>query len=74
MIGEVTYYLVAHTLVIEFKNNLAEHVNHQVGVVIRGKCEILVHAIQTMLNLHPYWAMHVDVYNAFNFMSRSTIF
>ncbi len=53
MIGEVTYYLVAHTLVIEFKNNLAEHVNHQVGVVIRGKCEILVHAIHTMFNLHP---------------------
>jgi hypothetical protein len=48
---------------------------HQFGVTTFGKCEIMVCGIQTMLNLHPNWVvLQMNVHNAFNSMSQSTIF
>jgi hypothetical protein len=48
---------------------------HHFSVVIRDGCETMVHSIRGMLNLHPDWAvLQVDVRNAFNFVSMSTIF
>jgi hypothetical protein len=75
-IGEVTDYLIACTLVIQFMDTFVEHFNpHQFGVTTRDGCEIMVHGIRTMLNLHLDWVvLKVDVYNAFNLMSRSDIF
>ncbi len=67
----VTYHLVAHTLAIQFKNILINHFSlHQFGVVTCGRCEIVVHDVQEMLDLHPHWVvLQVDVHNAFNSMS-----
>jgi hypothetical protein len=46
MINEVTYCLVAHTLVIQFNDNFMEHLSfHQFGVVTHGGCEIMVYNI-----------------------------
>jgi hypothetical protein len=67
----VTYHLVAHILAIQFRDILADHFNfHQFGVVTYGGCEIMVHDVQAMLDLHPHWVvLQVDVCNAFNLMS-----
>jgi hypothetical protein len=71
MIGEVTYCLITHTLVIQFKVTFVEHFSlHQFSVEIHGKCETLVHGIQMMLDLHLDWVvLQADVHNAFNSMS-----
>jgi hypothetical protein len=38
-----------------------------------GKCKIMVHNIQTMLDLHLDWVvLQMDVLNAFNSVSQST--
>ncbi len=76
MINEVTYHLIAHTLVIQFKGTFAKHFSfHQFGVVTHDGCEKMVHGIWTMLNLHLDWVvLKVDVYNAFNLMSWSENF
>ncbi len=74
--NEVTYRLVAHTLIIQFKEILAEHFNpYQFGITTYGGCEVVVHGIQTMLNFHPNWVvLHVDVFNTFNLMSQLAFF
>ncbi len=44
--SEVTYHSLARTLVIQFKNTLAEHFNpHQFGVLTCGKCKMVVHDV-----------------------------
>jgi hypothetical protein len=49
----VSYRLVARTLAIQFGDIFAKHFNpNQFGVATCGKCEIVVHNIQIMLNLH----------------------
>jgi hypothetical protein len=67
----MTYHLIVHTLAIQFKDTLVKHFSlHQFGVATCGKCETMVHGIQTMLNLHPNSVvLQVDVCNAFNSMS-----
>jgi hypothetical protein len=76
VISEVIYDLVAHTLAIKFKNTFMEHfIPRQFGVTICGRCKIMVHGVRMMLNLHPNWVvLHVDVFNAFYLVSRSTTF
>ncbi len=53
-----------------------EHLSlDQFGVLTYGKCEMVVHDIRAMLNLHPDWVgLRVDIHNAFNSVSWSTIF
>ncbi len=70
-INVVTYHLVAHILAIQFSDILTYHFNpHQFGVATYGGCEIMVHDVQAMLDLHPHWVvLQVDVRNAFNLMS-----
>ncbi len=54
MINEVTYCLVAHTLIIQFKDIFVEHLNpYQFDIMTYGGCEMVVYGVQTMLNLHP---------------------
>jgi hypothetical protein len=52
VISEVTYQLIAHRLIIQFKDIFTEHFNpHQFGVTTCGGCEIMVHNIRKMLDL-----------------------
>jgi hypothetical protein len=45
-INEVTYNLVACTLVIQFRDTLVEHFNlHQFDLTICGGCETMAHGI-----------------------------
>jgi hypothetical protein len=54
----MTYCLVAHTLVIQFSDALMKHFGfHQFGIAIRDGCEIMVHGVRMMLDLHPYWVV-----------------
>jgi hypothetical protein len=58
VISEVTYHLIAHTLIIQFRDTFTKHFNpHQFGVTTCGGCEIMVHNIRTMLDLHPDWVV-----------------
>jgi hypothetical protein len=72
----MTQSLVTCTLVIQFKDISTKDFRlHQFDVRIHGGCEIMVHGVQTMLNLHPYWVvLWVNVHNAFNMVSRLVIF
>jgi hypothetical protein len=73
-IGKVIYHLVAYTLVI-WDIFMKRFSPHQFGVATCGKCETMVCGIQAMLHLHLDWVvLEMDVHNAFNSMSQSTIF
>ncbi len=51
MINEMIYCIIAHTLVIQFKDIIAKYFNlHWFYVMIHDGCETMVHGIQ---NLHP---------------------
>ncbi len=76
VIDEVTYPLIACTLVIYFIDIFTEHFSlHQFGVTICGGCDTMVYGVWVMLDLHPYWmVLHVDVRNAFYAVLRLAIF
>jgi len=63
-------------LVIQFKDTFVEYFSpHQFGVTMFGGCKTMVHGVKATLNLHPKWVvLHVDVWNTFNLVSRTTIF
>jgi hypothetical protein len=45
-ISEVTYHLIARTLVIQFKDILAKHFNpHQFDLTVHGGYETVVHSV-----------------------------
>jgi hypothetical protein len=53
VISEVTYHLVACILTIQSKDTFIKHFNpHQFGVTIHGGCQIVVHSVQVVLDLH----------------------
>jgi len=55
----MTYRLIARTLFILFRDTFAKHFTpHQFGVATRGRCETMVHSVQVMIDLHPYWVVH----------------
>jgi hypothetical protein len=57
-IGKVIYQLVAHTLTIRFKDTFAKHFSpHQFGVATLSMCEIVVHGLKVMLDLHLKWVV-----------------
>jgi hypothetical protein len=40
-----------------------------------GGCEMMVHGVHIMLDLYLNWVvLHVDIYNAFNFVAQTIIF
>jgi hypothetical protein len=63
MLGEVIYQLVVCTLAIQFKDIFAKHFNsHQFEVATTSKCDIVVHGVRVMLDLHPKWVViQVDI-------------
>jgi hypothetical protein len=52
--NEVTYCLVACTLAIYFRDIFTKHFSpDKFDVAIHGRCEIMVHNVRAILNLHP---------------------
>jgi hypothetical protein len=48
--------------------------DNQLGNAISGGAEILIHSVRTLLELHPeYGVLKIDVENAFNSISRSSV-
>jgi hypothetical protein len=44
-------------------------------MVIKGRCEAMVHGNQAILDVHHDWVVfQVDIVNTFNSISRKTIF
>jgi hypothetical protein len=58
MIKKVIYYLVAYTLIIQFKDTFAKHFSpHQFGVVMSSRCKTMVHGVKVVLDLHSEWVV-----------------
>ncbi len=57
------YSLVTCTLAIQFKDTFVKHFSlYQFGVVMLNRCEIMVHGVKIMLDLHSEWVvLQVDV-------------
>jgi hypothetical protein len=48
---------------------------HQFGVLVRGGCEVLVHGIQVVLDVHLDWVvLQVQVMNIFNIILFKALF
>ncbi len=62
-IREVIYQLITYTFAIQFKDTFVEHFSpRQFGVATLGKCEMVVHGVKAMLDLHLEWVvLQVDV-------------
>jgi phosphopantetheine adenylyltransferase len=57
-IGKVIYRLVTRTFAIQFKNTFVKHFNpHQFGVATSNRCEIVVHGVRAMLDIHLEWVV-----------------
>jgi len=53
MIGKVTYWLVTYIFAIYFRDTFVEHFNpHNFGVATWGRCEMMIHKVCVMLDLH----------------------
>jgi hypothetical protein len=51
MIGEVTFQVITHTLVIQFRDTFFKHFNlDQFSVATRGKCKIVAHVVHIRLD------------------------
>jgi hypothetical protein len=76
-IGETLYRLTAAHLINELKDNIAEVLQPvQLGVGVKGGCEIVIHNIRKLL-LDPrkkFAAITIDFKNAFNSVSRLAMF
>ena len=75
-VGEVFYRLVSQTLCAQLRSHFENLLSpHQYGVGVRGGCEMVVHGLRAVLDLHPDWIVfQVDIANAFNSVERSFIF
>jgi hypothetical protein len=75
-VAEVLCQLVNKVLCFQLWDVFSFHLSfHQFGVVIKGRCEVVVHIIRVVLNVHPDWVvLQVDVVNIFNFMLHKAIF
>jgi hypothetical protein len=57
-IREVIYSLITRTLPIQLKNTFVEYFNpHQFKVATLGGCEIMVHGVKVILDLHFNWVV-----------------
>jgi len=55
---EIPFQLVSKALCFQFHDTFSTHLfPHQFGIAIKGRCEKMVHGIQTTLNAHPKWVM-----------------
>ncbi|KAL2609230.1 hypothetical protein R1flu_027803 [Riccia fluitans] len=75
-VGEALYRLVARSLSLQFRATFSYHFEPwQFGVATHGGCETIVHGLQATLDLHPDWVvLQLDIWNAFNIVSREAIF
>jgi len=50
-------------------------VAHQFGMAIKGGCEVVVHGIRGVLDVHFDWVvLQMNVMNVFNFILHKAIF
>ncbi len=70
------YWLVCKALCLQFWDVLFFHLSlHQFGVIVSDGCEVVVHGIRIVLDVHPDWVLlQVDVTNAFNIILCKAIF
>jgi hypothetical protein len=73
---EPLYQFTSHILCFQFYDAFATHFFlHQLGVITKGNCEVIIHDIKCTLNLHPNWViLRLDVANTFNLVLRGVIF
>jgi hypothetical protein len=58
VMGKAFYCLVNRALYLQFHDAFSLHLSpHQFNVVIKGGCEVVVHGIRIVLNVHIDWAM-----------------
>jgi hypothetical protein len=54
IVGQTLYQLTSRVLCFEFHNAFATHFSpHQFEAVIKGDCEVIIHAIKCALYLYP---------------------
>ncbi|CAI5534033.1 unnamed protein product [Closterium sp. Naga37s-1] len=76
-IGEVLPRLLSRCVTLHFKQQIRDFFlpSLQFGVTVSAGIEVMAHAVQSALSLHPDWVvLEVDVANAFNSFSRSAMF
>ncbi len=75
-VGETLYWLMNRVLCLQFCDVFVFHLSpYQFEVVVGGGYEVVLHGIWATLDAHLDWVvLHVDIANAFNTISRKTIF
>jgi hypothetical protein len=46
---------------------------YQFEVAIKGSCEVMMHDIRSILNVHPYWVLQVNIINVFNIINSHKV-
>jgi len=58
VVGETLYCLISHTLYLQFRDAFATQFSpHQFGVATKGKCEVVIHGIMCIFDLHFDWVV-----------------
>ncbi|CAI5510386.1 unnamed protein product [Closterium sp. Naga37s-1] len=76
-IGEILPRLLSRCVTLHFKQQIRYFFlpSLQFGVAVSAGIEVMAHAVQSALSLHPEWVLlELDVANAFNSFSRSAMF
>ncbi|CAI7801538.1 unnamed protein product [Closterium sp. NIES-53] len=76
-IGEILPRLLSRCVALHFKQKIRDFFlpSLQFGVAVSAGIEVMAHAVQSALSLHPDWVvLELDVANAFNSFSRSSMF
>ncbi|CAI5520296.1 unnamed protein product [Closterium sp. Naga37s-1] len=76
-IGEILPRLLSRCVTLHFKQQIRDFFlpSLQFGVAVSAGIEVMAHAVQSALSLHPEWVvLELDVANAFNSFSRSAMF
>ncbi|CAI5986656.1 unnamed protein product [Closterium sp. NIES-64] len=76
-IGEVLPRLLSRCITLMFKQQMRDTFLPclQFGVAVPAGIEVMAHAVQSALSLHPDWAvLQLDVANAFNSFNRIAMF
>ncbi|GJP43967.1 hypothetical protein CLOM_g3365 [Closterium sp. NIES-68] len=76
-IGEVLPHLLSRCVTLHYKQQIRDFFLPclQFGVAVPAGIEVMAHAVQSALSLHPEWVvLQLDVANAFNSVSRAAMF
>ncbi|CAI5529659.1 unnamed protein product [Closterium sp. Naga37s-1] len=76
-IGEILPHLLSRCATLHFKQQITDFFLPylQFGVAVSVGIKVMAYAVQSALSLHPDWVvLELDVANAFNSFSRSSLF